>query len=74
MKVYKVELSIIDFEEIGEEDIKIMLENTKYLHPKVISIDSREIGEWSDDHPLNHSSTQLNELKRIFENGNINEE
>ena len=73
MKVYKVELSILDFEEIGEEDIKIMLENTKYLYPKVISIDSREIGEWSDDHPLNHSSTQLHELKRIFENGNTNE-
>jgi hypothetical protein len=70
MKAYKVELLIIDFDEVGEEDIKIILENTKYpnhcFNPYVIKIKSSEIGTWHDDHPLSKVDTWKEEYNRIF--------
>lgn len=70
MKVYKIELMIIDHDEIGEEEIIEILENTRYpnrcISPDVKKIESRDIGEWSDDHPLNFCSTQDAEYKRLF--------
>ena len=60
MKVYKIEVMIIDFDEIGVGGIKDVLENARYsnhcIAPKVKKIEERTI-EWSDDHPLNSSRT-----------------
>ena len=70
MKVYKLTIQIIDFDEIGSEEIKDVLENANYpndcISPKVIEIDEREI-EWTDDHPLNRKDTANKEFKRLFE-------
>lgn len=56
MKVYKVELMIIDHDGVGDE-IKDIIENQKYpnhcISPEVIKILSADIGDWDDDHPLN---------------------
>lgn len=53
MKAYKIELVVVDHENYGESKILGMLENVKYINPLVTSIEKRDIGEWSDAHPLN---------------------
>jgi hypothetical protein len=66
MKVYKVELVVLDHENAGEDGIKYLLNNVKYLYPSVMSIESREIGEWDDDHPLNKHDLWMEEMQRLF--------
>lgn len=57
MRAYKVELLIIDHDELGEDVIRDTLENTRYpnhcMSPHVRAVKSADIGEWHDDHPLN---------------------
>jgi hypothetical protein len=69
MNVYKVELLIIDFDDIGEDAVKNMIENTKYpnhcISPQVKSIQTRQV-EWCDAHPLNSSFRADAEYKRLF--------
>ncbi len=70
MKAYKVTLLIIDIDEIGAEEIKDVIENVHYpnrcISPDVAQIESAEIGEWYDDHPLNRTDTSTAEWKRLF--------
>jgi hypothetical protein len=69
MNVYRVELMIIDFDSVGE-DIRRTIENARYpnrcICPHVVKMESRDIGEWSDGHPLNMLSTAVDEFNRIF--------
>jgi hypothetical protein len=78
MKVFKITLSIIDFDEVGEEGIKDVLEGSSYpndcIDPKVEKIESRDIGGWYDDHPLNCTSTAATELERLFSNVQRNDD
>jgi len=71
MKAYKVELLIIDFDQIGEEEIRYQIEDTKYsnhcISPQVKKIEERDIGEWYDDHPLNSSILADEEYNRLWE-------
>jgi len=70
MKVYKVTLQIIDFDQLGEEDIKMQIENVRYpndcLSPKVRHIEVRDIGKWHDNNPLNNRATAAKEFERLF--------
>ena len=69
MNVYKVELLIIDFDDIGPDEVRNEIENARYanrcISPKVKDIMVRQV-EWSDDHPLNHSNTAYAEYRRLF--------
>lgn len=70
MKAYEVTLRIIDLDELGPAEISAVLENTRYpnhsLSPTVAEIREAEIGEWSDDHPLNKKTTADAEWERLF--------
>lgn len=71
MKAYRVELLIIDLDGIGEEEIiKVIEQYTHYpnhcINPHVAEIESAEIGEWDDDHPLNNPQTMEEEYHRLF--------
>jgi hypothetical protein len=70
MKVYKVTLCIVDHDEIDGDGIKDVIENVKYpnrcISPDVMKIESRDIGEWSDDHPLNKLDKFEAEYERLF--------
>jgi len=70
MKAYKVELLIIDFDELGEKELRDVIKHTHYpnycISPNIISVEERDIGEWSDDHPLNHRDTMKTEYERLF--------
>jgi hypothetical protein len=71
-KVYKIVLSIVDLYNVPEEDVRYFLENVKYLYPSVISLETRDIEEWDDNHPLNQKDTFKEEFERLF-NGNNQE-
>ena len=66
MKAYRVELLIIDHDHLGAKEISLVLENVDCLAPSVMAIQEREIGNWSDDHPLNRRSTRRAEYERLF--------
>jgi len=70
MQAHKVTLLIIDMDELGSEEIKVVIENTHYpnrcIDPEVHSIETVEIGEWADDHPLNYTETKHLEWQRLF--------
>jgi hypothetical protein len=67
MRVFKMEVMVLDFDETLDKDSVIYLtQNNRYICPHVLAIDSRDIGEWSDDNPLNRADTQKAELDRLF--------
>ncbi len=62
MKMHKIELYVLDFEDYGIEECTSILE---HIDPhgaivKVNPIGSVEIGEWHDGHELNFRSTDYN--------------
>ena len=74
MKAHKVTLVIIDFDELGEEETRLVLEETRYpnhcISPNVVGFETVDIGEWDDDHPLNLTATFDSEVKKIFKKEN----
>jgi len=70
MKAYKVEMLVIDFDNLGSDGIKSMIENTQYPNhwcgPEVKSIVGKDIGPWGDEQPLNSPETCDAEYKRLF--------
>lgn len=67
MKAYKVELIVVDHEGCGLDEFLSNLENMDYYSPDVISTKEGEIGEWSDDHPLNYRNTPIEKKLEFFE-------
>lgn len=65
MKVYKFEVMILDFEDMGSEEIKHLIENNRFLHAHVMNSKNKEI-EWSDDHPLNKCGTMARTYTDLF--------
>ena len=69
-KAHKVVLFIVDLDEVGADDIVTILENQKYpnhcIAPDVKSIETVDIGEFGDDHPLNKPETAEKEYDRLF--------
>lgn len=65
MKAYKLEVLIIDHEDAGIDEIQEMVVNGP-INLNIMSIASADIGEWSDDHPLNKRETHLSEFRRLF--------
>ncbi len=67
MKAYKLEILVIDHENIGPKQIEQLIEDNHYINPTVMSIKTRDIGAWTDEHPLNHHDTQQQEFNRLFQ-------
>lgn len=70
MKAYKLEILVIDYDEIGGDAIQAEIENANYgndcITPRVKHITERDIGPWNDDHPLNDRKTCDQEYERLF--------
>ncbi len=70
MKVYKLEVMIIDFDGIGPDEMQITIEGTNYpndcISPRVMNFDIKDIGEWEDSNPLNNVITMKDEFERLF--------
>lgn len=69
IKVYRLEVMVIDFDDVGEAGIKEAIENARYpnrcISPRVKGADSRTV-QWNDDHPLNKLDSSDAEYKRLF--------
>lgn len=66
MKAYKLEILVIDHENHGGQIIAEQIKNNHYYNVQIKRICGAEIGEWSDDHPLNKRLTCDEEYKRLF--------
>jgi len=70
MKVHKLEVIILDFDDLGADGVRETLENQKFPNycfaPNVQTIRTAEIGEWSDDHPLNKHDTFDKTIEQLF--------
>lgn len=70
MKAYKIEILVIDFDELGEKGIVDELSNANFPNDcvtlQVKNVIEKDIGEWSDDHPLNKNFTSTAEYHRLF--------
>lgn len=70
MKVYRVELMVINFDELDQEELTSVIENTKYpnrcISPDVMEVEAVDIGEWFDEHPLNYTDKREAEFRRLF--------
>lgn len=68
-KVHRIVLLVVDTDDIGDNDVRAVLENTHYpnrcISPQVMKIDTREV-EWSDEHPLNKRDTQRKAFNDLF--------
>lgn len=73
MQVHKVTICIVDHDRLGAEEIQEVIENESWpndcINPQVVSVETREIGEWSDDNPLNNNRTFLSTFDKLFEKG-----
>ena len=68
MKVYKIALLIVDHDDLGPEEIHVVLENTNYpndcIRSQIASVEEREV-EWADDHPLNQTGW-IGAFRKLF--------
>lgn len=73
MQVHKITIFIEDFDALGAEEIRNGIEAQNYpnrcINPEVLSCETKEIGTWEDDHPLNKKGTRKAEIERIFGEG-----
>ena len=69
MKVYRIEICVIDFDNIGEAGVRGEIENANYgndcIYPTVKKIETKEV-DWSDNHPLNNRNTADAAYKELF--------
>ena len=66
MKAYKIVLAFRDSDTPDDNYIELFLEYIANKPIEVMAIESRDIGEWSDDHPLNQKYPVRAEWQRIF--------
>jgi len=74
MKAYKITLLFLDFDEVGPQEAKALIENARLpnrIDPgTVMDLQEADIGEWSDDHPLNKRATMSEAFRSLFDKGN----
>jgi hypothetical protein len=60
----------VDLDGIGAEEAASVLENNRYpnrcMAPTVLEVETVDIGEWSDDHPLNRTDSEKAVWKTLF--------
>lgn len=63
MKAYVLTVVVIDHDEIGQKEVVSALENARYpnrcISPNVKRVQTHNIGEWNDNHPLNKLDTDV---------------
>ena len=70
MKAYKITLLFLDFDHVGKDEAKLLIETARlpnHVDPgTVMSIEEADIGEWTDSHPLNHGDTHAAAYEALF--------
>lgn len=70
MKAHRVTLLVVDLDHLGAKEVGFVLERTKYpnhcISPTVLDVETAEIGDWNDEHPLNSLTEMHGEIDRLF--------
>lgn len=66
MKMHKLEVYVIDFDDIGIDDIVAELEDISMGMVQVKSGATTDIGKWHDDHELNQYTTPVEVFRKYF--------
>ena len=70
MKVHRVVLYVIDFGRLGTGGVKDAIACARFandcISPKIGDIQTRDIGKWSDEHPLNKRSVSEESWSALF--------
>lgn len=66
MNIHRITLTVIDFDQLGADEIVLELENRRHHIIQILNIETRDIGEWDDKNPLNFRNTHKAEVERIF--------
>lgn len=66
MKAYLMTVLVLDHEGHGLEDAENCIESVRNWYPTIIASKEADIGEWSDEHPLNSRLTVKAECDRLF--------
>ncbi len=70
MNAIRIELLIVNTDDVSVDEVVDIIENTKYpnhcIAPRVMACDVREIGKFSDEHPLNKYETMRDEFNKLF--------
>jgi hypothetical protein len=69
MKVHKIELMIVDEDDVGEIEIRSIIEDSSYpnhcIAPKIMTFITKEV-DWEDSHPLNKNATCDEAYQKLF--------
>ena len=70
MKLHRLVITVLDFDDLGANEVSAVIANARYqnhcISPVIHKVETRDIGEWSDDNPLNKQSTADAEIERLF--------
>lgn len=70
MEVHRIVLTVIDFDGLGAQRCADAIANARFpnhcISPSILGVETRNIGEWRDDHPLNRLGTAGAEITRLF--------
>lgn len=57
-KAHKIEIVVLDPENMGVEEFNIILEQNRFINGRVLKTSTYNVGEWNDNHPLNLSNKE----------------
>ena len=70
MTVHRVTICVLDFENWNADEIRRVLDRDVFstaTYPSVMSVESRTIEHWTDDHPLNRKDTEADAMRELFD-------
>lgn len=72
MKMHKIEVYVIDFEDFGAEDCAAMIRRDlpDYVLTHTNVVGTADIGEWHDKHKFNYSQTANSDYEWYFNETN----
>ena len=66
MKMHKITIFYIDFEEMSQKDVISQIEHQLDGIVRVANFESADIGEFEDDHELNQQSATIAQHEKYF--------
>ena len=66
-KIYKIQCYVVDIHgEYEENHVKFLIDQYSDLFAKHFKVESADIGEWHDEHPLNYINSPIEECEKYF--------
>ena len=65
-KMHRIVLFVIDHEDIGQNEVKMLVKDNRYVSPNIKDIRTADIGEWDDDHKLNKTKSTIQDFENYF--------